>query len=76
MRKRISTILMGTGFVGGAMAAVTYIYFMWTQDWGPMFTRGHNLMLVLTLFGTVFVFLAVLAVFGMIAAWIDPKMGT
>jgi len=76
MRKRISTLLMIAGFAGGAAAALYYAYFMWTQDWGPMFTRGHNLMLVLMLLGTIFVFLGVLFIFGMIAAWIDPKMGT
>ena len=76
MRKRLATAWMIMTLAVSAAAALYYAYFMWEQDWGPMMTRGHNLMLVLMLFGTVFVFLSVLMVLGMIATWIDPKMGS
>jgi len=48
---------------------------MWTQDWGPMMTRGHNLMLVLMLFGSILVFFAVFVLFAMIAGTIDKDAG-
>jgi hypothetical protein len=41
-----------------------------------MMTRGHNLMLVLLLFGSVAVFLVVWGIFGFIAATIDKDLGT
>lgn len=66
---------MGCGFAGGAAASAYYVYVMWGLDWGPMMTRGHNLMLVLTMFGSVFVFLIVLLLFGYVATLIDPDLG-
>jgi hypothetical protein len=75
MRKMIAAGFMWTGFVAGFAATAAYVYWMWLQDWGPMGTRGHNLMLVLMLFGAVAVFLVALFVFGMIAVTIDKDLG-
>ena len=55
MRKAIAAGLIWAGFAAGFAATAYYVYFMWTQDWGPMMTRGHNLMLVLMLFGSILV---------------------
>lgn len=75
MRKAISTAVMACVFAAGAAASVHYVYVMWGLDWGPMMTHGHNLMLVLTMFGTAFVFLIVLLLFGFVATLIDPELG-
>jgi hypothetical protein len=75
MRKTIAQGFIGAGFLAAFAATAYYIYFMWTQDWGPMMTRGHNLMLVLMLFGSVAVFLLVLVPFGYIATIIDEDLG-
>jgi len=76
MRKTIGAGLMWTGFAAAFAATGYYIYFMWGLDWGPMMTRGHNLMLVLMLFGSIIVFVAVLAVFGFLATTIDKDLGS
>lgn len=76
MRKKQSTAPMACGFAAVTAAAGFYAYVVWGLDWGPMMTRGHNLMLVLTMFGMVFVFLIVVMLFGYIATWIDPELGT
>ena len=76
MRKAIGTGLMWTGFVAAFAATAYYIYFMWGLDWGPMMTRGHNLMLVLLLFGSVIVFVVVVGIFSFLATTIDKDLGT
>jgi len=75
MRKAIAAGLIWAGFAAGFAATAYYVYFMWTQDWGPMMTRGHNLMLVLMLFGSILVFFAVFVLFAMIAGTIDKDAG-
>ena len=76
MRKAIGAGLMWTGLAAAVAATGYYIYFMWGLDWGPMMTRGHNLMLVLMLFGSVAVFLVVWGIFGFLATTIDKDLGT
>jgi hypothetical protein len=75
MRKAIGAGLMWSGLAAAIAATGYYVYFMWEQDWGPMMTRGHNLMLVLMLFGSLVVFLAVWAIFGFLATTIDQDLG-
>lgn len=76
MRKRIAEVMIGLGFLAGAGAAGFFAYYMWGLDWGPMGTRGHNLMFVTMLFGTIVVFFVVLFVFAWLATFVDPEMGT
>lgn len=75
MRRMIAMGLVGLGFLAGAAGTATYVYWMWMQDWGPMGTRGHNLMFVLMLFGAVAVFFGVLIASAFIAVTIDKDLG-
>ena len=52
-----------------------HAYFMWSQDWGPMGTRGHNLMFVLMLFGAIVIYFVTLMAFGFVAVTIDKELG-
>ena len=75
MRKMIAMVFGYAGFLAGFVTAGYYAYFMWTQDWGPMGTRGHNLMFVLMLFGTIAVYFFTLLFFGIVATTIDKDLG-
>ena len=71
MRKAISSGLIWTGLVTAFVATAYYIYFMWGQDWGHIFTRGYGFMLVMTMFGSFVIFLVVWGIFGFLASTID-----
>ena len=75
MRKTIAAVIGYSGFLAGFVTAGYYAYFMWSQDWGPMGTRGHNLMFVLMLFGAIVVYFVTLIAFGFVAVAIDKELG-
>ncbi len=71
MRKAISDGLIWLGLVAAFAATACYLYFMWGQDWGQIFTRGYGFMLVMTMFGSFVIFLVVWGIFGFLASAID-----
>jgi len=71
MREAISSGLMWTGFVAAVLATGYYMYFMWGLDWGRIFTRGYGLDLILTMFGSIVIFVAVWGIFAAVASKID-----
>ena len=71
MRKAISGGLIWTGLVAAFAATAYYIYFMWGLDWGQIFTRGYGFMLVMTMFGSVIIFVVLWGIFGFLASVID-----
>jgi len=75
MRKTIAMALAGSGFIAGFVTAGYYAYFMWSQDWGPMGTRGHNLMFVLMLFGAIAIYFFTLILFAFVAYYVDRDYG-
>jgi hypothetical protein len=73
MRKRIAEIIQMGGYVFALAAAVSWMYFIWSFDWGRFGTRSWGLWFFFVFaIGALLGAFAVFLVFFWISSLVDP----
>jgi hypothetical protein len=71
MRKTLADVALVSGFIAAFAGAALWAYFIWSFDWGPLWSRGFGLWGMVLMFGAILVFLIVFSIFAWLSDLLD-----